>query len=160
MPNAPAMSLAPPIPAITPTAVIADAMSGFASIVGPQSDTPRYVNTPSRHCITRKMTTTRSPNMLLGSSQRLYKVAIRFPPMGAGAAHRPPGASPRGVSHQKQCLEPLRCRGLGAGGLLTTIPSYGAASPQHRAPNRARYPRSRVRKNTGHAPRAPPVRAG
>src|SRR2546427_7947201 len=87
MPKTIAIVFALATAAATPTAPMAELTRGFASIAGPQMPTPRYVNTPSRHCIKRKPTTIKSPNELLGSSHRLYRSAMQLPPDGEVVAY-------------------------------------------------------------------------
>src|SRR3954470_22133643 len=87
MPNAMATPLATLSAPTTPAAEMAELMIGFASMAGPHLATPRYVNTASRHCISRKPTTTKSPKRLLGCSHCLTKPAIGCPREGAATAY-------------------------------------------------------------------------
>src|SRR5438093_1369954 len=73
---------------------------------------------PSRLWTRRKPTTARSPNMLRGSSQRLYKRSIPIPPSGEVSAYF---ASPPGLwdgSLQKECRNKkglgIRAKGVDA----------------------------------------------
>src|SRR5437879_3954622 len=63
--------------------------------------------------MTRNVMTIRSPNRLLGSSQRLYKSAIPLSPKGAESSYSPAPDGPRRQLLQKECLQ--EGQGLGFG---------------------------------------------
>src|SRR4051812_17331024 len=67
--------------------------------------TPRYVNTPSRHCMSRKATTAASPKRLPGASHRLTKPAIRCPQEGEVAAYFPLRQPPCGGAIKSSAAE-------------------------------------------------------
>src|SRR3954453_5282656 len=100
-----ATTFAAPRPPTRPPTDMAELMNGFASIPGPQILTPRYVNTPSRHCMSRKATTAASPKRLPGASHRLTKPAIRCPQEGEVAAYFPLRQPPCGGAIKSSAAE-------------------------------------------------------